>query len=141
LALAKAPSIGFSKYIVSATTPFDPSDVVELALDAPSVVRAPSPTSRPNTSAVTGGYSQCSIVSMTTVGREENWTGHPSTTFDTCLIASSAMTKPEAFCLGRLVPRDTTTRQPGYTRFAELSTPHDPNSIVRSIPLADLVSP
>jgi UDP-glucose 4-epimerase len=39
LALAKAPSIGFAKYIVSATTPFDPSDVVELALDAPSVVR------------------------------------------------------------------------------------------------------
>jgi UDP-glucose 4-epimerase len=39
LALAKAPSIGFSRYIVSATTPFDPADVVELALDAPSVVR------------------------------------------------------------------------------------------------------
>jgi UDP-glucose 4-epimerase len=39
LALAKAPSIGFSTYIVSATTPFDPADVVELALDAPGVVR------------------------------------------------------------------------------------------------------
>ena len=39
LALAKAPSIGFAKYIVSATSPFGPSDVVELAVDAPSVVR------------------------------------------------------------------------------------------------------
>jgi UDP-glucose 4-epimerase len=39
LALAKAPSIGFAKYIVSATTPFDPSDLVDLALDAPSVVQ------------------------------------------------------------------------------------------------------
>jgi UDP-glucose 4-epimerase len=39
LALAKAPAIGFAKYIVSATTPFDPSDVVELAVDAPGVVR------------------------------------------------------------------------------------------------------
>jgi nucleoside-diphosphate-sugar epimerase len=36
--LAKAPSTGFAKYIVSATTPFDPSDVVELAIDAPGVV-------------------------------------------------------------------------------------------------------
>jgi UDP-glucose 4-epimerase len=39
LALAKAPSIGFSTYIVSATTPFDPADAIELALDAPSVAR------------------------------------------------------------------------------------------------------
>jgi UDP-glucose 4-epimerase len=39
LASAKAASIGFAKYIVSATTPFERSDVVELASDAPRVVR------------------------------------------------------------------------------------------------------
>ena len=39
LALAKAPSIGFANYIVSATTPFDPSDLADLASDAPGVVQ------------------------------------------------------------------------------------------------------
>ena len=87
LALAKAPSIGFAKYIVSATTPFCPSDVVELALDAPSSCDASSRTSRQNTPAVTGGCSLCSIVSMTTVGPEQSWTGHHAKAFETCLIA------------------------------------------------------
>jgi UDP-glucose 4-epimerase len=39
LALAKAPSLGFARYIVSATTPFDRDDAVELAAHAPGVVR------------------------------------------------------------------------------------------------------
>lgn len=39
LAAAKAASIGFAKYIVSATTPFDRADVVHLAADVPGVVR------------------------------------------------------------------------------------------------------
>jgi UDP-glucose 4-epimerase len=39
LALEKAPLIGFGRYIVSATTPFHPDDVVELRLNAPEVVR------------------------------------------------------------------------------------------------------
>jgi nucleoside-diphosphate-sugar epimerase len=39
LALAKASSLGFARYIVSATPPFDRADVVELASDAPAVVR------------------------------------------------------------------------------------------------------
>jgi UDP-glucose 4-epimerase len=38
LAASKGPSIGFAKYIVSATTPFSRDDVAELAWDAPSVV-------------------------------------------------------------------------------------------------------
>ncbi len=39
LALERAPAIGFGRYIVSATTPFEPGDVAELAADAPAVVR------------------------------------------------------------------------------------------------------
>lgn len=39
LALDRAPSLGFGRYIVSATTPFTPSDLAELRGDAPAVVR------------------------------------------------------------------------------------------------------
>jgi UDP-glucose 4-epimerase len=39
LAAKRAPAIGFRRYIVSATTPFLPTDVAELRTDAPAVVR------------------------------------------------------------------------------------------------------
>lgn len=44
LALAKAEQIGFDKFIVSSTTPFERSDAAELGLNAPAVLarRAPS---------------------------------------------------------------------------------------------------
>lgn len=38
LAMARAPAIGFGKFIVSATTPFTPGDLAELRDDAPGVV-------------------------------------------------------------------------------------------------------
>jgi nucleoside-diphosphate-sugar epimerase len=38
-ALERAPALGFGRYIVSATTPFDERDLAELAADAPAVVR------------------------------------------------------------------------------------------------------
>lgn len=38
LALGKAQAIGFGRYIISATTPFEPDDLAELRLDAPKVV-------------------------------------------------------------------------------------------------------
>ena len=38
LALEKAPSIGFGRYIISATTPFHPDDLRDLRSDAPAVV-------------------------------------------------------------------------------------------------------
>lgn len=38
-ALDKAPSIGFARYIISATTPFQPTDCAALRTDAPSVLR------------------------------------------------------------------------------------------------------
>jgi UDP-glucose 4-epimerase len=37
LALEKAPSIGFGRYIISATTPFQPDDLSDLRLNAPQV--------------------------------------------------------------------------------------------------------
>lgn len=39
LAIQRAPSLGFGRYIVSATTPFGRNDLAELAVDAPAVVR------------------------------------------------------------------------------------------------------
>jgi nucleoside-diphosphate-sugar epimerase len=39
LAVEKAPSIGFGRYIISATTPFHPDDVSDLPANAPAVVR------------------------------------------------------------------------------------------------------
>lgn len=39
LALERAPSIGFGRYIVSATTPFTPEDLAALPVDAPAVVQ------------------------------------------------------------------------------------------------------
>ena len=39
LALAKAPALGFGRYLLSATTPFQPDDLLELRTNAPAVVR------------------------------------------------------------------------------------------------------
>ena len=47
LAAERAPSIGFAKYIVSATTPFLPDDLPRLRSDAPSVVRQRVPAYEP----------------------------------------------------------------------------------------------
>ena len=39
LAIDKAAAIGFARYIISATTPFRPDDLVDLRVDAPSVLK------------------------------------------------------------------------------------------------------
>jgi len=39
LAMARAPAIGFGRYVVSATTPFTPGDLAAVRADAPAVVR------------------------------------------------------------------------------------------------------
>ncbi len=38
-ALERAPTIGFGRYVISATTPFRPEDLAQLRADAPAVVR------------------------------------------------------------------------------------------------------
>lgn len=43
LAIDKAPSIGFGRYIISATTPFTSDDVFDLRVNAPSVVKRKFP--------------------------------------------------------------------------------------------------
>ncbi|WP_020472839.1 NAD-dependent epimerase/dehydratase family protein [Zavarzinella formosa] len=43
LAIEKAPVIGFSRYIISATSPFQPEDLAELRTNAPVVVRRLAP--------------------------------------------------------------------------------------------------
>ena len=47
LALEKAPSIGFGRYIISATTPFTCDDLFELRADAPSVLKRRVPDYEP----------------------------------------------------------------------------------------------
>jgi UDP-glucose 4-epimerase len=42
-ALPRAPDLGFARYVISATTPFDGDDLAVLRTDAPSVVRARFP--------------------------------------------------------------------------------------------------
>jgi nucleoside-diphosphate-sugar epimerase len=37
-AVRRAPALGFGRYVISATTPFTPEDLAELATDAPAVV-------------------------------------------------------------------------------------------------------
>jgi UDP-glucose 4-epimerase len=44
LAMKKAPTIGFGRYIISATTPFTRDDLQELRTDAPTVVRRYAPS-------------------------------------------------------------------------------------------------
>jgi len=44
LALEKAPDIGFDRYIISATTPFEPEHLPQLNTDAPALVRRLYPT-------------------------------------------------------------------------------------------------
>ena len=39
LAVERAPAIGFGRYVISATTPFSPSDLAPLRRDVPGVVR------------------------------------------------------------------------------------------------------
>ena len=43
LALERAPSIGFGRYIIAATTPFLPEDLLDLRVNAPLVVRRRAP--------------------------------------------------------------------------------------------------
>ena len=43
LALERAPSIGFGRYIITATTPFLPEDLLDLRMNAPLVVRRRAP--------------------------------------------------------------------------------------------------
>jgi UDP-glucose 4-epimerase len=45
LAIAKANSIGFARYIISATSPFEAADLAELRIDAPAVVKRLFPES------------------------------------------------------------------------------------------------
>src|SRR5262245_24799794 len=47
LAVEKAPEIGFGRYIISATTPFDRDDLLDLRMSAPEVVRRRVPEYAP----------------------------------------------------------------------------------------------
>ena len=63
LAAARAPEIGFGRYVVSATTPFTPDDLAELAEAAPAVVARSFPASRTSTPSAAGACSRASSAS------------------------------------------------------------------------------
>lgn len=75
LAVARAPSIGFGRYIISATTPFLPEDLLELRMNAPLAVRRRAPNMKQNTHVAVGKCFPASIVCMSTKRHEKIWTG------------------------------------------------------------------
>ena len=77
------PAIGFGRYIISATTPFRPTDLEELAADAPRVVGRRVPATR-RSYARLGWRMFCrrSTASTSTRGRGRIWAGGRATTSD-----------------------------------------------------------
>ena len=65
-ALDRAPALGFGRYIISATTPFAPSDADALHQDARPSLRGCSLTTRRSTRSAAGRCSRRSIASTTT---------------------------------------------------------------------------
>ena len=124
LALAKAPSIGFANYIVSATTPFDPSDMADLASDAPGVVQRLFPDQPAEY--VRRNWRMFPVLDRvydnSRARIELDW----APLYDFRYVLNRLKRDDEAseaLWLEQLVPRDTTTKRPGYTQFAELCIP------------------
>ena len=64
LARERAPAIGFDRFIVSATTPFDRDDLADLRGGTPSVLAKRCPGYEPNMTGEAGPCFRRSIVSM-----------------------------------------------------------------------------
>ena len=95
IAAERAPSIGFGKYIISATTPFLPEDCARLRVDAPAVVSLRAPGWEDGICAsAAGGCSRGSIASTTTRWRAGSSAGGRSGISRLC---SSACAKPATF--------------------------------------------
>ena len=102
-ALAKARSIGFGRYIISATTPFTLDDVQELHTNAPAVVGRHAPGTWTSTLRATGRCSQGSTASTSMPVRGLSWAGSRVTTSPTPSISSPAAT---ISAVAWLVPSD-----------------------------------
>ena len=71
----RAPAIGFGRYIISATTPFLPEDLLDLRVNAPGVVRRRVPAMRPSTRVAAGRCFRASIGCMSTIAPAASWGG------------------------------------------------------------------
>ena len=80
-ALEKAASLGFGRFIITATTPFEPGDVAELGRDAPPCWRGACRNTRLSIQRAAGTCCRRWIACTTTGGRESCWAGSRSMTF------------------------------------------------------------
>ena len=79
LAARLAPSLGFRRYIISATTPFSPADLAELTPRCGTRLRRCVPEYEAEYAAAAGRCCRPSTASMSTRGRGANSAGGPAT--------------------------------------------------------------
>jgi UDP-glucose 4-epimerase len=99
LALARAPSIGFGRYIITATTPFLPEDLFDLRANAPLAVRRRVPEYETEYARRGWKMFPASIVCMSTQRREEIWTGSLATTLNMYCAGYNLIRSFAAHCL------------------------------------------
>ena len=87
LASEHATSIGFRKYIISATTPFRPEDLADLRVDARECCESASWNLKPNMSDEAGTCSRALNGCTSTSVLELNWVGRRDMTSNTSSIA------------------------------------------------------
>lgn len=106
LALERAPSIGFGRYIISATTPFLSDDLFDLRVNAPLVVRRRAPSVRQSTNVAVGRCSPALIVCMSTKRHDVIWTGSPAITLNMYFAGYDLTRSFAAHCRLQWVLRD-----------------------------------
>ena len=115
VAAERAPSIGFGKYVISATTPFQPEDCARLRVDAPAVVSLRARGGKRSMLSAAGECSRRSTVSTTTRGRAGISAGGPSGIFSPWFSASakpaiSAARSPSASARKATMPKSSPAR-------------------------------
>jgi nucleoside-diphosphate-sugar epimerase len=114
-AAARAPELGFGRYVVSATTPFTPDDLPELAVDAAAVVNRIYPGIGDDYARRAGDSPRRSTASTATRAPAATWTGPRATTSPRLSTWSAAPATPAAPSPARSAPRATTPNRPGST--------------------------
>ena len=110
LALERAPSIGFGRYIITATTPFSPDDLFDLRANAPLVVGGASRSTRWSMRVTAGRCSPALIVCMSMKGHEEIWGGSLAMTLNMSSNGYDLMRSFVAHCRLQWVPRGITLK-------------------------------
>ncbi len=119
LAMARAPAIGFGRYIVSATTPFTTADLAGLREDAPAVVRRLFPDQEAEYQR--RGWRMFGEIDRVYVNARARpaWAGSLPTTSAGCSTCSRPVRIRAARSPGPSAPRATTRSPPARTRSAD----------------------